>query len=115
MELTSLTYRYPELYERYFMLLRGIQGVKMRLQSWGFATPPLPFWTVVTLYLWAQGQDWESVRDVTRIDEGDLVMLIVRTADHLNQIESLSDTHPTLAESARTARIAIMREPVIAV
>lgn len=115
MELTSLTYRYPDLYERYFMLLRGIHGVKMRLQSWGFSTPPLPFWTVVTVYLWARGQDWESVRDVTRMDEGDLVMLIVRVADHLNQIESLSDSHPRLAESARTARLAIMREPVIAV
>lgn len=112
-ELTSLTYRYPELYEYYFMLLRGIQGIRMRLQSWGFSTPPLPFWTVVTLYLWAKGEEWETVRDVTRMDEGDLVMLIVRVADHLNQIESLYETHPNLAESARIARLAIMREPVI--
>jgi superfamily II RNA helicase len=115
MELTSLAYQYPELYERYFTLIRGLQGIRMRLQSWGFGSPPLPFWTVVTLYLWAKGEPWETVRDVTGIDEGDLVMLIVRTADHLNQIESLSNTHPTLAESAKTARLAIMREPVIAV
>ncbi|MCX7822890.1 MAG: DEAD/DEAH box helicase [Syntrophobacterales bacterium] len=115
MELTSLTYRYPELYERYFMLLRGIHGIRMRLQSWGFNTPPLPFWTVVTLYLWARGEEWEKVRDVTGIDEGDLVMLIVRVADHLNQIESLYETHPKIAESAKTARLAIMREPVIAI
>lgn len=115
MELTSLAYRYPELYERYFMLLRGIQGIRMRLQSWGFNTPPLPFWTVVTLYLWARGEEWDTVRDVTRMDEGDLVMLIVRVADHLNQIESLYETHPILAHSARTARLAIMREPVIAI
>ncbi|MEJ5299398.1 MAG: DEAD/DEAH box helicase [Thermodesulforhabdaceae bacterium] len=115
MELTSLAYRYPELYERYFTLLRGLQGIRMRLQSWGFSTPPLPFWTVVTLYLWAKGEPWELARDVTGMDEGDLVMLIVRTADHLNQIESLYSTHPTLAESARAARLAIMKEPVITV
>ncbi len=112
-EVTTLAYKYPELYGHYFMMLRGIYNLKIKLQSAGFPVPSLPFWPVVVLYLWAKESPWEEIRELFGVDEGDLVMLIVRTADHLSQIESLSKTHLALAESARKAREIIMREPVI--
>jgi superfamily II RNA helicase len=79
----------------------------------GFAIPPFPFWAVVTVYYWAKGSTWESVREIAGMDEGDLAMVILRTADHLRQIESLSETHPRLAQSARRAIDLILREPVL--
>jgi hypothetical protein len=40
-------------------------------------------------------------------------MVVLRTADHLRQIESLGDTHPRLAAAAREAIGLILREPVL--
>jgi len=39
-------------------------------------------------------------------------MLILRTADNLRQLMALKDTHPEIADLARRAREAILREPV---
>jgi hypothetical protein len=47
------------------------------------------------------------------MDEGDLAMIILRTADHLRQIEALSQTHPQLAASAEQAIRLLLREPVL--
>jgi len=44
--------------------------------------------------------------------EGDLAMMIVRTADHLNQIQGLRSSHPDLSDRARQAVPLILREPV---
>jgi hypothetical protein len=48
------------------------------------------------------------------MDEGDLAMIILRTADHLKQIEALSETHPRLASTAKEAVRLLLREPVLA-
>ncbi|SFM46036.1 DEAD/DEAH box helicase [Thermodesulforhabdus norvegica] len=114
-EMASLVYRYPDLAEPYFRMIQSLQGLRNRLHEWGFMNPPIPFWTVPALYYWARGSSWQHVKEIARVDEGDLVMLIIRTADHLHQIESLVDTHPDLARTAREARTRIMREPVIVV
>ncbi len=47
------------------------------------------------------------------IADGDLAMLVLRTADNLRQIASLRETHPEMAELALKAREAILREPVV--
>jgi len=114
-ELGTLIYKFPDLAKHYFHMIQTLQRLKNRLQEWGFAIPPLPFWTVPTVYFWAKGSNWEEVKEIVRMDEGDLVMLIIRTADHLHQIESLVDSHEDLARSAGEARSLIMREPVIVV
>jgi hypothetical protein len=41
-----------------------------------------------------------------------MAMLAFRTADHLRQIASLSETHPNLAATARRAVDLILKEPV---
>ena len=47
------------------------------------------------------------------IADGDLAMLVLRTADNLRQIASLRDTHPEIAALAIKARESILREPVV--
>ena len=93
--------------------MKYLQRIRERLQAEGFETPPLPFWAVVTVYHWAQGLSWDQVREISGMDEGDLAMIILRTADHLRQIEALSDTHPRLAATASEAIRLLLREPVL--
>ncbi|MDY6908547.1 MAG: DEAD/DEAH box helicase [Thermodesulfobacteriota bacterium] len=115
MQLSALVWKYPELAKPFFTLLQVLHRLRERLQNEGFTTPPLPFWTVVVVYHWAKGEDWDTVRSLSGIDEGDLAMVVLRTADHLRQVESLKETHPGLAASAEKAIEAILREPVLVV
>jgi len=112
-QLASFIWKYPDLAKPFFQMLKNFQRLRERLQAEGFETPPLPFWTVVTVYHWAQGLSWEQVREISGMDEGDLAMIILRTADHLRQIEALSQTHPQLAASAGEAVRMLLREPVL--
>jgi hypothetical protein len=47
------------------------------------------------------------------MEEGDLVMLILRTADNLRHIRGLRQTFPDAAEAAQQAIELILREPVL--
>lgn len=112
-QLSTLLWKYPEAAKPFFRMLQSLQRLRERLQAEGFPIPTMPFWAVVTLYHWARGESWEKVREISGMDEGDLAMVILRTADHLRQIESLSESHPRLAASARRAIEKILREPVL--
>ena len=112
-QLASFVWKYPELAKPFFQMLKDLQRLKERLQAEGFETPPLPFWAVVTVYHWAKGLSWEEVREISGMDEGDLAMIILRTADHLRQIEALFETHPGLAATAADAIQLLLREPVL--
>jgi superfamily II RNA helicase len=113
MQLSTMVWKYPDLARPFFKMLESLQPLKEHLKAAGFTTPPLPFWTLITVYHWALGVEWEEARQISGMDEGDLAMVILRTADHLRQIESLSETHPRLAASARKAIRLILREPVL--
>lgn len=84
-----------------------------RVREAGFDVSPLPFWTSVILYDWARGMDWEDVRARWRISDGDLAMLISRTADNLHQVAALRESHPEMAILAEEGRQAVLREPVV--
>jgi len=113
-QLASFIWKYPDLAKPFFQMLKHLQRIKERLQAEGFETPPLPFWVLVTVFHWAQGLSWDQVREISGMDEGDLAMIILRTADHLRQIESLCETHPRLAATAGEAIRLLLREPVLA-
>ncbi|MGV8073504.1 MAG: DEAD/DEAH box helicase [Syntrophobacteraceae bacterium] len=112
-QLPATVWKYQDLAKPFFKMLQDLQPLRDHLNSAGFTTPPMPFWTLVTVYHWARGANWEMVREISGMDEGDLAMVILRTADHLRQIESLAETHPHLAASARKGIELILREPVL--
>jgi superfamily II RNA helicase len=68
---------------------------------------------VAAIYAWANGEPWESVRVVAEMEEGDLVMLILRTADNLRHIRGLRRAFPQAAHAADQAIELILREPVV--
>ena len=89
-----------------------VRPLLRRLEAAGFPTRPLYFWTSWVIYAWAGGGDWDEIISRAGIAEGDMAMLVLRTADNLRQIMSLRDTHPEIAARAEEARAAILREPV---
>jgi hypothetical protein len=57
--------------------------------------------------------DWNEIIEKIGMAEGDMVMLISRTADNLRQIAALKESHPKVAALASRARDLILREPVV--
>jgi superfamily II RNA helicase len=112
-QLSTFVWKYPDLAKPFFKMLQSLQRLRERLQAEGFEIRPLPFWAVVTVYHWAEGLSWDKVREISGMDEGDLAMIILRTADHLRQIEALSETHPQLAATAGKSIRLLLREPVL--
>jgi len=92
-------------------MMKKIEGLLRLKQSWGFDTPVIQYWPSVALYLWAKGTTWWDLLRSVPLEEGDMVSLIVRTADHLRQICSLEKTHPEVARKAKIAISLIQREP----
>lgn len=102
-----------EMYEAYKRMISVTEPLAERMQSAGFPINPLPLWTSKVVYEWARGCEWNELIERSGIAEGDLVMLISRTADHLRQLYSLRDTYPETAALAQKARETILREPVV--
>lgn len=101
------------LLSQYYRMKDMVAGLLQLKEEHGFSVPQIQFWPAVALYVWAGGASWEEVLRLTSIDEGDLAMLIFRTADNLRQIASLRDTHSALADKACRIIDRLLREPVI--
>ncbi len=101
------------LLDAYYSMKRAVEPLMDLKKRHSFDTPLIQFWPAAALYMWACLESWETVIQLTSIDEGDLAMLIFRTADNLRQIMSLESTHPRLAQLARTSISRLLREPVI--
>jgi superfamily II RNA helicase len=67
----------------------------------GFETLPILFWPAASVFLWARQTPWDSLIRSIGIEEGDMAMLVSRTADHLRQLLDLASTHPALSHTAR--------------
>lgn len=77
----------------------------------GFEVRPLFLRPAVAIYAWAIGQPWEKVLSIAEIEEGDLAMLILRTADNLRHIRTLKLVYPEAAATAATSIELILRDP----
>ena len=106
----ELPRRLTRAYDRVVAALRDLAE---RLKAGGFPVAPLFLWPAVVIYEWAAGGDWDRIIRKIGIAEGDMAMLIMRTADNLRQIASLRETHPEASALAARAREAILREPVV--
>lgn len=68
-----------------------------------------------TVISWMQSESWLEFAGLLRLSgvaEGDVARLVTQTADHLNQISRLEDTHPELARQAAEGRKLILRPPL---
>ena len=101
------------LMEAYRRVNSAINALAGRMDEAGFSTNPLYLWTSSVMYDWARGKDWDEIVKNAGIADGDLAMLVLRTADNLRQIASLRETHREIAHLALRAREAILREPVV--
>jgi len=110
LEMTSTD---PLLWKEFLDLRRLLSPLREHKIRWGFATPPIQFWPAATIYAWASGSNWQEVMHLCGLDEGDLAMLIYRTADNLRQLVSLKETYPELAQAAKEAIELLLREPVV--
>jgi superfamily II RNA helicase len=91
---------------------KSLRPFVRRMTGAGFEVRPLFLRPAVTVYAWASGLQWETVLGVAEIEEGNLAMLILRTADCLRHIRGLERFFPAAAETASRAIDLILREPV---
>ncbi|MCD6139329.1 MAG: DEAD/DEAH box helicase [Deltaproteobacteria bacterium] len=101
------------LIDGYQRMKEGLAPLMDRLAVRGFEVKPINLWPAATVYAWANGQPWDRVLEIAGMAEGDLAMLVTRTADNLRQMTSLKRTHPGIAQSAAEAIDIILREPVV--
>ncbi|OQY60253.1 MAG: ATP-dependent DNA helicase [Desulfobacteraceae bacterium 4572_88] len=102
-------------------LLKTLEDVKEGLRPFvkhmmlrGFEPRPLFLRPAVTIYAWATGASWEKILPISEMAEGNLAMLIFRTADNLRHISALHHVFPKAAETSLEAIELIMRDPVVA-
>lgn len=62
--------------------------------------------------LWAEDADWDYLMGFTNLDEGDVVRILRRTVDLLEQIQHAPMLDDALRDRAREAIVAMDREPV---
>jgi len=68
-----------------------------------------------TLISWMEAADWSEYSSLLRlagVADGDVARLVSQTADHLNQISRLWQSHPELARMAHYAREKILKPPL---
>ena len=102
-----------ELLDAFDRVVKGLRPFAWQMLKRGFDARVLHLRPMVAIYAWANGKQWEKVRVLAEIEEGDLVMLILRTADNLRHIRGLRRTFPQAAEAAHEAIELILREPVV--
>jgi superfamily II RNA helicase len=97
----------------YLTVKRSLQPFIARLKKAGFETRPLYLRPAAAMYAWATEQGWRRAVAISQMADGDLTMLVSRTADNLRHIRTLSNTFPRIARTAGEAAELIMREPVV--
>jgi superfamily II RNA helicase len=103
----------PRRLEQSILEIRqGLRPFILQTQAAGFRTRPLYLRPAAAMYAWATGRPWSRAVTIAQVADGDLTMLISRTADNLRHIQSLGDAFPRTARTARQAIDLILREPV---
>jgi len=92
---------------------KGLKPFAGMMRQRNFEVRPLYLRPAAALCAWAQGQPWEKALSIAEIEEGNLAMLILRTADNLRHIRSLKSVFPEAGATAAKCIELILREPVI--
>ncbi len=112
-EIIDKAFRSKVLINTFLDVKKNLSSFSARMSKKGFETRPLILQPAATLYFWATGLPWEKVLTIAKMEEGDLAMLILRTADNLRHIRTLKEVFPEAASAAATAIDLIMRYPVV--
>jgi ATP-dependent RNA helicase HelY len=112
-EIIDKVFMSKALINTFFEVKKSLSSFSARMSIKGFDTRPLILQPAATLYAWTTGLPWEKVLSIAKMEEGDLAMLILRTADNLRHIRTLKDVFPEAASAAATAIDLIMRYPVV--
>jgi ATP-dependent RNA helicase HelY len=91
----------------------GLAPFAAEMRKQGFSAPALFFLPAWSLYLWARGVEWAQAVKASQMAEGDLAMLILRTADNLRHIRNIGRVFPEAAKTSEEAIERILRDPVI--
>ncbi|UCG07900.1 MAG: DEAD/DEAH box helicase [Desulfobacterales bacterium] len=94
-------------------LVRGLKPFAGQMLASGFEVRPLFLNPTAATFAWVGGQPWEKVLNLSEMEEGDLAMLLLRTADNLRHVRALIHVFPQAATSAAAAIEMILREPVV--
>ncbi len=92
---------------------RGLAGLSKHMTAAGFQVRPLYLKPAAAVFAWAVGNPWQRVVAASQMAEGDLAMLILRTADNLRHVRALGKYFPREASAAAKAIDMILREPVV--
>jgi superfamily II RNA helicase len=104
----------PEaLIQTYRNVLQGLKPFAGKMKAHHFEVRPLQLRPAATLCAWSQGLAWEKVLRIAEMEEGNLAMLILRTADNLRHIRNLKAIFPEAAATAAKSIEQILREPVV--
>jgi superfamily II RNA helicase len=99
--------------DTFMAVWRAVRPLMRAMARAGFGGPPIYLRPCVVMHHWAKGdQSWSEVVKASLMAEGDLAMLILRTADNLRQFRGLHEDFPEGARQAGAAMALIMREPV---
>lgn len=102
-----------KLLASFFRVKNGLKPFTKLMIDRGYMVRPLFFRPALTIYEWASGQSWEEVLLTSGIAEGNLAMLILRTADNLRHIRTLTQVFPEAAGTSAKSIELIMRDPVV--
>lgn len=83
------------------------------MADWGFETRVMYLRPAAALHAWARGFPWDFIIELSGLEEGNLVMLMLRTADNLRHIRSLKDIFPEAAAAAGEAIELLLKDPVL--
>ncbi len=92
---------------------RGLTPLARHMEAAGFQVRTLYLKPAAAVFAWAVGSPWQKVVNVSQMAEGDLAMLVLRTADNLRHVRALGKYFPREAAAAAKAMDMIMREPVV--
>ncbi len=102
-----------EVVNAYNEMKDGLLPLVQRKTVQGFSVRAIPLWAAATIHAWAKGLEWERALRIADMTEGDLAMLVSRTADNLRQVASLTNVYPAIAKTSAQAISLILREPAI--
>jgi superfamily II RNA helicase len=101
------------LIRAYQLMTRRLSPFLKELLAGGFEGRGFYLRPAAAIHLWARGGPWERAVAAAEMEEGDLAMLILRTADHLRHVAGLAEFFPRTASAASRAVERMLREPVL--